>query len=117
MENNKSTRYKIIVKRHFDAAHKLENYQGKCANLHGHRWTAEFHIRADKLDNGIAYDFNVVKAALDKLLPDHQYLNDIIKQPTAENIAEELFKSAAKLYPLEKVVVWETPECAAVYCR
>lgn len=108
---------KIIVKRHFDAAHKLDNYQGQCANLHGHRWTVEFHLRAGELSNGIAYDFNVVKAELDKLLPDHQYLNDTIKQPTAENIAEYLFKLAEKLYPLVKVVVWETPECAAVYYR
>ncbi len=26
---------------HFDAAHQLPNYSGKCANLHGHRWEVE----------------------------------------------------------------------------
>ena len=118
MQNNQSNPVRqLIIKRHFDAAHKLENYAGDCANLHGHRWEVEFHIRAPELENGIAIDFTEAKNALDKLLPDHRYLNDIIKQPTAENIAEYLFLQAEKLYSLDKVVVWETPECAATYCR
>lgn len=115
--NSNRPERQLIIKRHFDAAHKLENYEGDCANLHGHRWEVEFHIRAARLNNGIAFDFNEVKIALDKLLPDHRYLNDIISQPTAENIAEYLFLQAEKLYSLDKVVVWETPECAATFCR
>ena len=107
----------LIIKRHFDAAHKLENYKGDCAELHGHRWEVEFHIKVESLDNGIGFDFTEVKKALDQLLPDHKYLNEIISQPTAENIAEYMFDKAAKLYPISKVIVWETPECAATFCR
>ncbi len=29
--------YQIRVKRHFDAAHALRGYQGKCEALHGRR--------------------------------------------------------------------------------
>ena len=107
----------LIIKRHFDAAHKLENYEGDCADLHGHRWEVEFYITIETLDNGIGFDFMTVKKSLDQILPDHKYLNDIISQPTAENIAEFMFNEAAKLYPIKKVVVWETPECAATFCR
>lgn len=116
MLNNRASRH-LIIKRHFDAAHKLENYQGDCANLHGHRWEVEFHICADELSNGIAFDFEELKQELDKVLPDHKYLNDIIEQPTAENLAEYFYLQAVKIYPVEKVVVWETPECAATFCR
>ncbi len=107
----------LIIKRHFDAAHKLEDYKGDCADLHGHRWEVEFHIKIDSLDNGISFDFTEVKKELDKILPDHKYLNDIISQPTAENLAELIYEEASKLYPIEKVVIWETPECAATFSR
>ena len=28
----------LVYHTHFDAAHYLRNYKGKCANTHGHRW-------------------------------------------------------------------------------
>jgi 6-pyruvoyltetrahydropterin/6-carboxytetrahydropterin synthase len=111
------TKRELIIRRHFDAAHKLENYKGECANLHGHRWLAEFHISIDKTKDGIGFDFNQVKIELDKIVPDHTYLNEIIPQPTAENLAEYLWNLAKKIYPVTKVIVWETPECAACYSR
>lgn len=115
-QQNKSIR-QIVIKRHFDAAHKLENYQGECARLHGHRWEVDFYIRVDMLENGIGYDFTEAKKKLDEILPDHGYLNEVVFQPTAENIAEYLFGEASKIYPVDKVTVWETPECAASFCR
>lgn len=50
----------ITIKRkfEFDAGHRVLGHEGKCANLHGHRYTAEFEITAvdlDKLDRVIDY--------------------------------------------------------------
>ena len=37
----------------FDSAHFLKGYNGKCANIHGHRWTIEVRAGSDTLiDNG-----------------------------------------------------------------
>jgi 6-pyruvoyltetrahydropterin/6-carboxytetrahydropterin synthase len=30
--------YEIVVEKHFDAAHYLREYKGKCENMHGHRY-------------------------------------------------------------------------------
>ena len=30
--------YQVMVETHFDAAHFLRGYQGKCEALHGHRF-------------------------------------------------------------------------------
>lgn len=33
--------YKVIVKAHFDAAHYIKDYDGKCNREHGHRWNID----------------------------------------------------------------------------
>lgn len=65
----------------FDSAHKLPNYEGKCANMHGHTWTLTVIIGVDELlHHTFIMDFNTLKSIvqehiLDKL--DHQVLNDV----------------------------------------
>lgn len=54
--------YEIIVQKHFDAAHYLRDYKGKCENLHGHRYTVKVIVSADGLNEiGLAYDFTDLK--------------------------------------------------------
>ncbi|HEX3000155.1 MAG TPA: 6-carboxytetrahydropterin synthase, partial [Armatimonadota bacterium] len=36
---------------HFDAAHFLRDYPGKCEHLHGHRFQVEAVVAAETLDN------------------------------------------------------------------
>ena len=61
--------YQITVEQHFDAAHFLRGYQGKCEALHGHRFRVVVKIRASRVDDiGIAYDFVELK----------QHLGDIV---------------------------------------
>jgi len=103
---------------HFDAAHNLVNYEGKCANMHGHRWVvkAEFGpFYEEELDAaGIALDFKDVKRDLNKLVEkyDHTYLNNYFDLPSAEKIALQLFRSLKQLYPtyLYAIEVFESPE-------
>ncbi|OPY52163.1 MAG: Dihydroneopterin monophosphate aldolase [Methanosaeta sp. PtaU1.Bin060] len=79
----------------FDAAHSLPGYEGKCANLHGHTYRVEMVIEGPVGEDGFVMDFyrlkNILKAALHDL--DHRCLNDLLPNPTAENIAEMISKS------------------------
>lgn len=47
---------------HFDTGHRLYRHEGKCAHLHGHRYTAEITAEAESLDAiGRIVDFSVIK--------------------------------------------------------
>lgn len=44
--------YGLQAEAHFDGAHFLTNYYGKCENLHGHRWRVVATIEAENLQDG-----------------------------------------------------------------
>jgi 6-pyruvoyltetrahydropterin/6-carboxytetrahydropterin synthase len=59
----------------------------------------------------------VVKAAVIGEL-DHQYLNEMIENPTAEHIVMWIWpRLAAELPLLSELVLWETPTACAVMRR
>jgi 6-pyruvoyltetrahydropterin/6-carboxytetrahydropterin synthase len=109
--------WQLVVKKKFSAAHYLENYQGKCENMHGHTFQIEIHIEANELDSsGIAIDFQTLKDYLESILPDHQVLNDVFEfPPSAENLARHFFRQIKQVYPVSKVVIWESESTAASY--
>jgi len=77
---------KIQTEVKLDSAHRLPNYIGKCANLHGHTWKIVITVDAEVLDiNEFAVDFVKVKEVMNKY--DHTYLNNFIENPNAENLA------------------------------
>ena len=58
--------YTIKTKQSFDSAHFLKDYNGKCANIHGHRWTVEAEIYSQIIQNegafrGMIVDFGDLK--------------------------------------------------------
>jgi len=107
--------HRLRIESHFDAAHKLIGYEGKCAELHGHTWKVEVFVSGEKLDDvGILVDFNILKEKLSKIIErlDHKSLNDIreIGNPTCENLSKYIFQSLKNLpkhIKLEKVRLWE----------
>jgi len=104
----------LIIKQHFDAAHFLEDYKGACANLHGHRWIVEVHLEVDDNED-LTIDFKEAKKIINKILPDHQCLNNVYNfNPTAENLAKHLKKMISKELPVKQLIVWETPDCGAM---
>jgi len=66
---------------------------------------------------GIAFDFaeleKIVKEKVIKKL-DHTYLNDLLPQPSTENIALWIWKRLKEL-PLYEVKVWESPTSWVTY--
>jgi 6-pyruvoyltetrahydropterin/6-carboxytetrahydropterin synthase len=116
--------YDLQVKRHFDAAHKLKDYEGKCQRLHGHRFTAEVTVNGQKLgDSNMIVDFVVIKKAMDVIIEaylDHHYLNETLKEdnPTAEFIARWLYVELQFVLTdvnIKSITVWESPDCSASY--
>ena len=121
--------YELTVKSEFEAAHRIENYPGKCARLHGHNWVVEAVARGRELDSlGMVIDFKVLKAELNEVLGelDHVYLNELDffseQNPTAENIsriiyeklsASEIFDERVKLYAVK---IFESPKSCVRYC-
>ena len=119
--------YEISVEKHFDAAHYLRGYRGKCEEMHGHRYRVVVKIEAEKLnDIGLAYDFTDLKRYLKEFLDrfDHTCLNDIPPfdkiNPSAENIAATIYNElkdrlAAAPVSLTAVEAWESPEQGVAY--
>lgn len=57
---------------YFDAAHRVVGHEGKCRNLHGHRYRVEAHFTSQKLDHlGMVVDFGVLRERLGKWVADH----------------------------------------------
>lgn len=42
--------YILETEQSFDSAHFLSGYEGKCSNLHGHRWRVVARIAMDELN-------------------------------------------------------------------
>jgi 6-pyruvoyltetrahydropterin/6-carboxytetrahydropterin synthase len=120
----------------FDASHRLLHYQGKCAQLHGHRWKVEVWVEGsvDQV-TGILADYNMIREAIEQF--DHQViLNEddpmvtCLQQyqavittpgdPTSELLASLLLdkiNTTCTITGLDarvvKIRVWESPTCFA----
>ena len=109
----------IKLIRSFSSAHRLPHYDGPCHQLHGHTWKAVFVFYCTVRPEGMVCDFKVIKKLLDDNLPDHQFLNDQVENPTAENLAQFLFqKTGAALaqqgLKLKTLEIWESDNAAAI---
>ena len=119
--------YQLFVEEHFDAAHYLPNYHGKCEKLHGHRFKVVARLEAARLDDtGLAYDFAQLKQHLREVLTqfDHTCLNDVPPLdtigPSSENIATTIYDALQARFPnssvkLVNVEVWESPTTGVSY--
>ena len=127
--------YKIRIEESFDSAHFLAGYDGKCSNLHGHRWriVMEAKLRgmvtdfgdirrdlkelADFYDHALIYESGTLKSLTIQALKDEQFrLIEVPFRPTAENFAKFFYeKMTLKGYAVQEIAVYETPNNCAVY--
>lgn len=107
----------------FDSSHSLPCVPKghSCGNLHGHTWQLTVGVTG-KIDEerGWIIDFKDIKNLVkEKIIDrfDHAHLNDIVENPTSENLVWYVWKEleseidrvtngSAKL---AKVTIWETP--------
>ena len=119
--------YQISVEQHFEAAHFLRGYKGKCEAVHGHRYKVVVKLKASALNNiGLAYDFSDLKRHLREIIArfDHVLLNDIPPfdkiNPSAENIAATIYNELKPRLSGDPVTLtateaWESPEQGVAY--
>ena len=126
--------YELSIKGHFDAAHYLRDYPGKCSQIHGHTWEIEVVVAGAELDGlGMLIDFSVLKRNLKEVLAqfDHRLINDLAGfgqgelNPTAENLAKFIYQQlqsgietqtgSGKKIKVIRVRVWESPNASATY--
>lgn len=119
--------YELKIITRFAAAHRLENFYGKCEGLHGHNWKVEVFLAGEQLDEaGLLVDFGVIKARTNALLEeiDHKYLNELEafreQNPSSENLARYLFNRLTTALnrdgvQVTRVNVWESDNSCASY--
>lgn len=104
----------------FEAAHRLPGHAGKCRELHGHSYEVVISVeRPVDEHSGMIIDFSDLKQivrreVIGKL--DHRCLNDLIDNPTAENMADWIWRRLTPELPgLVEVELWETRDCSVVH--
>ena len=119
--------YEVSIEKHFDAAHYLRDYKGKCESLHGHRYRVIAKVKASQVNEiGLAYDFTVLKQHLVDIIAkfDHTCLNDVPPfdkiNPSSENIASIVYdelkpKMAGDPVSISCIEVWESPDSWVAY--
>jgi len=119
--------YQLFVEEHFDAAHYLPDYHGKCERMHGHRFKVVMRVEGPTAGpDGMVCDFAEMKRHLreELALLDHNCLNDLdqfsSRPPSSENIAAWLFEQLRARFSggpvsLTAVEVWESPTSGVVY--
>lgn len=136
--------YTLISEASFDSAHFLAQYEGKCRNIHGHRWTIKVEIYGEDLQEsgsyrGMLVDFGDLKKYLKELADyyDHALIIEknsmreltlnalkedgfrIIEvefRPTAENFAKYFYTYFKdKGFLVKNIFVYETPNNCATY--
>ena len=135
--------YSLKTSAAFDSAHFLAGYNGKCANIHGHRWVIEALVAQEELiesgeKRGMILDFSdlkkVVRAIAESFdhmliieagslkpttiaaLEDEGFrLREVSFRPTAENFAKYFYGLLKSDLPVKSVTVFETPDNCAVY--
>lgn len=136
--------YCIKTEHSFDAAHFLHGYEGKCSNIHGHRWRVIISVCKEQLEQegckrGMLTDFGDLKEDVKEAVDyfDHALIIEqgtlkkktyealceegfrIINlpfRPTAENLAKYFYdKMIEKGYQVKTAMVYETPNNCAEY--
>ncbi|HVP25816.1 MAG TPA: 6-carboxytetrahydropterin synthase [Methanomicrobiales archaeon] len=120
----------------FDASHRLLHYEGKCRNLHGHRWRVEVWLSGEPdLKTGILVDFNLIREVVERF--DHQVIlnredpmvacleqfQPVVKtegDPSSEVLAGEIRRLlnrecglSGKGARVTRIRVWESDTCCA----
>jgi len=109
----------------FEAAHILPHHPGKCSRPHGHSYRLEVvvdgPVQQDGPAAGMVMDFADLKAIVRRMVIevlDHNDLNTVIANPTAEEIVAWIWNRLEPELPnLRRLVLWETATAYAALER
>lgn len=136
--------YILKTENNFDSAHFLADYEGKCRNIHGHRWTVIIEVMSEELRKegqlrGMCVDFTSLKAELKEetdffdhalimeegslkaktiqALEEEEFnIKTVAFRPTAENFAKYFYERFEERgYNVKCATVYETPTNCASY--
>ncbi|MBP9560251.1 MAG: 6-carboxytetrahydropterin synthase [Syntrophorhabdaceae bacterium] len=119
--------FTLYVRDNFSAAHRIEDYHGKCEALHGHNFRVEVLFEGLMPGRGgMVADFANLKGLLREVLSslDHRFLNEIVffqeRAASSEYLALYIYhelKSMLKIdgVSLKEVKVWESESAYAAY--
>lgn len=101
----------------FSAAHHLTDYYGECERPHGHTYRLAVTVEGPVAKNGLVIDFVKLKKCVEKKVIsrlDHRDLNNLFKNPSAENITvwvwkqlKNIGKDTKSAVKLEELKLWE----------
>lgn len=87
--------YKIEIKDHFSAAHFLEDYDGLCGSVHGHRWEVVLSAKLQfNLETEMLVDFTELKEALHSIVKDMDH--SFILNPKGNEASRDFYVLAKK---------------------
>lgn len=134
--------FKIKSEIQFDMAHFLSGYDGKCSNIHGHRYRLIATFRSKEVHQqghlrGMVDDFSNIKKALKEIeeLFDHKLVIEdneegqalkvslrnyntllVPYRPTAELMSQAIYHILKeKEFPIYEVELFETPTNSCIY--
>ena len=113
-------RMRLDVEFYFAAAHRLPRYEGPCFRMHGHNYKFFISVEGD-VDpaTGMIADFGTIKDVVAQEVlarVDHRNLNDVLENPTAENIARWIWEALVPRLPaLAEVRLYEIPDSCVTY--
>lgn len=136
--------YYLKTEQSIDSAHFLADYEGKCRNIHGHRWRVVVEVMSltlqeEKQLNGMVVDFAQLKQELKEEtdLFDHAlilekgslkaltltalkeegfHMAEVDFRPTAERFSKYFYdRMTRRGYRVKSVAVYETPSNCASY--
>ncbi len=108
----------------FEAAHNLPDYEGACANLHGHSYKLTVYIKGPiSLETGMVMDYKDLKKLVEDTVInkyDHENLNKFFRNPTAELMVDAigialdiaLFNTSLECIQVD---LWETQNSCATW--
>lgn len=136
--------YYLKSEQSFDAAHFLRDYEGKCQNIHGHRWRVIMEVKSltlqtgkqlegmvvdfvqlkqdiqeetDYFDHALIIEKNSLKSSTVEALKEEGFrMVQLDFRPTAERFSKYFYdRMVKKGYQVKAVSVYETPNNCASY--
>ncbi len=136
--------YYLKSEQSFEAAHILAGYEGKCRNIHGHRWRVIIEVKSltlqtekqlkgmivdfaqlkedikeevDFLDHALIIERNTLKISTYKALKEEGFrIIELDFRPTAERLSKYFYdRLVSKGYQVKSATIYETPNNCASY--